>query len=174
MRDKIFYTICFGFILGVLLGTFVFIDLYLIFLFGIMALFLIIFFSFISKSKIGILLSIFILVFLLGILRFNFYNKNAPEFFESKVGQKVNFTGEIVDEPDISESNQKLIVLLNSGDISKRTVLGASLRTVLKNQKTKILITTGFEQDFKYGDKINLFGNLKKPENFMPRSGQRI
>ena len=37
---------------------------------------------------------------------------SAPSIFESQVGQKTSFSGEIVDEPTITENNQKLTVLL--------------------------------------------------------------
>jgi len=51
MRDKVFYTICFGFLFGVLLRSFLFIDLYLIILFGAISFALFLFFTLISKNN---------------------------------------------------------------------------------------------------------------------------
>ena len=157
MRDRVFYAICFGFVLGVLLRSFVFVDPYIVFLFFVISFFLILFFIFISKNKMGIIVSVFILMFSLGILRFHLNDKSAPYFFEKQVGQKVDFSGEIVDEPDVRENNQKLEVIAQN-----------------KQEKTEVLITTDFSQDFKYGDKINFSGKLQKPENFITDQGKEF
>ena len=126
-----------------------------------------IFFSFISSNKIGILVSVFVLVFSFGIFRFYLADKMAPQFFESQVEQKVNLSGQIIDEPDTRENGQKLEV-----EVVERTVLKGAQRTVLF--KTEILVTTDFEQDFKYGDKINFSGKLAKPENFITDQGKEF
>ena len=166
MRDKIFYLSIFGFALGVLLRTFVFINLYLVFLIAIISFFIMIFFSFIAKNKIGILVSVFVLVFSFGIFRFDLADKPAPQFFESQVGQKVDFSGQIIDEPDIRENGQKLTVApqgLALGSLKARPF-----------SATEILVTTDFEQDFKYGDQINFSGKLAKPENFITDQGKEF
>jgi len=157
MRDKIFFTACFGFIFCVLLRSFIFVDLNIVFLLILISFFLMIFFCFISKNKMGILISIFCLVFSFGILRFNNADKNLSEVFETQVGQKVSLFGEIIGEPDVRESNQKLDVLVQSG-----------------KDKTEILISTDFNQDFKYGDEISFSGNLAKPENFITDQGKEF
>ena len=149
MRDRIFYAACFGFIFGVLLRSFIFVDFYTIILFLILILALFIFFVFISKNKWGVLISIFILVFTFGVLRLHFSLSPAPSIFEAQVREKVSLTGIVLDEPDVREDNQKLTV-----------------KTELEKQKTKILITTSRDMDFKYGDEINFEGILKKPDNF--------
>ena len=157
MRDRIFYSICFGFILGVLLRSFVFVDSYLLILFSIISLALILFFNFISPNKWGIIACVFVLAFCLGILRFNAVSVSAPAFFESQVGQSVSLIGKIIDEPSIGENNQKLTV-----------------EVVELNAKTKILLSVEFEQDFKYGDEVNFSGKLEKPENFITDQGKKF
>ena len=102
MQDRIFYSICFGFIFGVFLRSFVVIDLYLAILLGGITFALILFFSLISKNKWGIIASIFLFVFVLGIWRFHVVDRPAP--------QVISMEGVIVDEPDIRENNQKLII----------------------------------------------------------------
>ena len=154
MRDRVFYTICFGFIFGVLLRSFLFVNLYFVILFAFLGSALIIYFSLV-KFKWGIIASIFLLSFSLGILRFHLVDVPNPVVFESQVGQKVSFSGEIIDEPNISENNQKLTV-----------------ETGLEKEKTEILVTANFDTDYKYGDKINFTGILKKPENFMTDQGK--
>jgi len=59
MRDRIFYAICFGFLLGVLLRSFILVNFYLtIWLVGISFL-LIFFYFYISKNRWGIIAGIF-------------------------------------------------------------------------------------------------------------------
>jgi competence protein ComEC len=175
MRDRIFYTICFGFLSGIFLRSFIFLNLYFVILFGIIACALFLIFlatpkrsegGSVSQNNWGILVSIFVLAFCFGIFRFHLADKPAPEVFEKQVGQTATFSGEIVDEPDIRPKDQQLTV-----EVFARTVLGEnSLRTVLA--KTKIIISADLDQDFKYGDEINFTGKLKKPENFLTDQGK--
>ena len=153
MQDRIFYAICFGFLLGVLLRSFVSVNLYLIILFGIIALVLILFFTFISQNSWGILISIFILMFSFGIFRFHSVDIANPNIFESQVGQKVTFSAEIIDEPNIRENNQQLIIKL---------------------PETKVLVIAGLEESYKYGDEIKVAGKLKKPENIITDQGKEF
>ena len=117
---------------------------------------LILYFSLV-KFKWGIIASIFVLAFSLGILRFHMVDVGALNVFESHVGEKVALTGEIIDEPDRREDNQKLTVEVSSGA-----------------DKTDILISTTLDVDYKYGDEINFEGTLKKPENFMTDQGKEF
>ena len=122
MQNRIFYVFCFGFVIGVLLRSFVFVNFYLTILFGIVAFAIILFHTFVSNSperlvsssragnKWGIVTGIFILAFSLGILRFQMADVPAPSVFESQVDQEISFSGKIIDEPTITENNQKLIL----------------------------------------------------------------
>jgi competence protein ComEC len=77
--------------------------------------------------------------------------------FESQVGDRVSFVGKIIDEPNIKENNQQLTVeVKDSDDIAE------------------ILLSTGLDTDYKYGDQINFSGVLKKPENFMTDTGKEF
>jgi competence protein ComEC len=155
MRDKIFYAVCFGFVLGVLFRSFVAVNIFTALFIAGVALTLILIFSFISKAKWGIVLGIFVLALSLGIFRFHFADSSAPKVYESQVGEKVALKGEVVDEPDLRENNQKLTIEVGSG-----------------SDKTKILATIGFGEDLKYGDEVSLEGTLKKPENFLTDQGK--
>jgi competence protein ComEC len=72
-----------------------------------------------------------------------------------QVGQKAEFSGIIIDEPDVRQNNQLLTVEIKS-----------------VNSKTEVLISADLDQDFKYGDVINFTGKLKKPENFLTDQGK--
>ena len=165
MQSRIFYATCFGFVLGVLVRSFPAVGgtppkaggVYIVLLLCIIAFGLFIFFTLISKLKWGVIVSIFIIAFSLGILRFQIADRPAPEIFESQVGQKISFTGEIVDEPDIRENNQKL-----------------TIETSISNTSTKILVSVGLGENLKYGDEIKFSGKLEKPENFLTDQGKEF
>ncbi len=155
MLDRIFYSACLGFILGVLLRSFVFINLQQVLLLGLVASGLVLFFSFISFHKWGAAVSVFFLLFSFGILRFHVADKPLPQIFESQVGQKVSLSGIIVDEPDVKETNKKITV-----------------QAKLEGEEIKILVTINQNNDLKYGDQINFSGKLEKPENFVTDQGK--
>lgn len=163
MKDKIFYTVCFGFLLGVLLRSFIFVNFHFNILLAVIALALFLFFGVISKNnwaclrRQGILASVFILTFCFGIFRFSLVDVPNPVIFESQVGDRVSFVGEIIDEPNIKENNQQLTVEVEEGD-----------------DITEILLSTGLDTDYKYGDEINFTGVLKKPENFITDTGKEF
>ena len=162
MQDRIFYGVCFGFVFGVFLRSLVFVNLYFTILLGIISFALFLFFLLISRSKWGIIASIFILAFCFGIFRFHIADRSAPFVFESQVGQKTSFAGKIIDGPDIRENNQKLTIEMSRLNLDSKT------------EKIKILATTNFGEDFKYGDEINFTGKLEKPENFITDQGKEF
>src|SRR3989338_6294117 len=157
MRDKIFHVVCFGFLFGVLWRSIVFVDLYFTILFSVISFALFLFFGFISKNKFGILISVFVLTFCFGIFRFHMVDVVNPPAFELQVGQKVSFSGEIVDEPNIKENNQQLTVLVTS-----------------RGWTSKILLSAGLDIDYKYGDSVEFSGILKKPGNFITDTGKEF
>ena len=157
MQGRIFYTACFGFVLGVLLRSFLFVNPYFSVFLLIVFFALLFFFILISKNKWGIIASIFFLAFSFGIIRFHIADVLKPQSFEQYVGKETSFSGKIVDEPDVRENNQKLIIKTQKGE-----------------EKTKILLSVGFEEDYRYGDEISFSGVLKKPENFITDQGKEF
>lgn len=161
MQDRVFYSICFGIILGVLIRSFlpaqagIFLNIYLVLLLSVIMVALFLFFTLISKNKWGIIFSVFILAFCFGIFRFNTVDVPAPVSFEIQVGQKVILSGEIIDEPSIKENSQQLQV-----------------ETKIGKDTTEILLSTGLDQNFRYGDQINFSGKLEKPDNFSTDQGK--
>ncbi len=157
MKDRVFYAICLGFLGGTLLRSFVFINIDIVYSFGLLAFFLLILFSLFFKSKWGVLISVLILTFTLGVFRFHLADDPNPEYFESKVGEKVTFEGFVVADPDIREDNQKITV-----------------ETSFMEESTKILLTVPLGEPIKYGDEISFGGKLAKPENFMTDTGKEF
>ena len=155
MKDKIFYTACFGFLLGVLWRSFFILDIYSVILFAVISLAVLAFFVFVSRNNPGIILAMFCLAVGMGAVRFGLADARPPILWESRVGEKVTLLGELVDEPSIREKNQQLVVELKEGD-----------------SRTKILLSAGLEEDYEYGEEINFTGTLKKPENFMTDTGK--
>lgn len=96
-------------------------------------------------------------LFVFVILFSNFYIKEPPQVFEKIVGQKLDFVGQIIEEPEIRENNQKLTVEIRKGE-----------------DKAKVLITTSLNDDFQYGEWIKWQGKLEKPENFITDNGKEF
>lgn len=161
MQDKIFYTVCFGFVFGVFARSFLVINLYFVILLGLIALALVFFFAFISKANLGILVSVFLFTFSIGIFRFDMVDVSRPAFFESQVEREVSLSGEIIDEPTVGENNQKLTVEINDTNSA-----------MAGNVSVRVLLSAELEEDYKYGDQINFEGKLKKPVNFITDQGK--
>ncbi len=167
MRDKVFYILCFGFLLGVLLRSFVFVNNYYVILFAVISIAVFLFFIFVSRNNWGILFCVLFIAFSFGIFRFHSVDAVNPTFFESNVGKKVSLLGQIIDEPNIKENNQQLTVFVTS-----RGWTSGSLD--VQPLFTKVLVSAGFDDDYKYGDAVKIEGVLKKPENFTTDTGKEF
>jgi len=157
MQDKIFYASCFGFLGGVFLRSFFNIDFYFAILIVFLVVSLFLFFWRISKNNLGMVVCIFAFMVSLGIFRFYFASNGDLEFFESKVGSRIEFAGEIMEDPEIRERSQKLIV-----------------STRHDTYKTKILLNANLDESFEYGDEVKVSGKLEKPENFVTDQGKEF
>src|SRR3989344_4685859 len=165
MRDRILYAICFGFVVGVLLRSFLFMDFYFVAVISVIFFFLILFFlarlSFSDGGSLfrrwAIIFSCFVFAFCLGVLRFHAADRLAPQVFESKVGENTTISGEIIDEPNIKENNQALTVEIKIGE-----------------EITRVLVTADIGGEYKYGDEIILQGKLEKPANFITDTGKEF
>ncbi len=153
-RNTLFYLVCFGFAAGVLWRSFLRVDWHTVVFIGLLYIFLILFFSIIVKRNLDVFISVFVLAFLFGILRFHMADTPAPQVFEAHVGQNVSVSGIIVDEPAKSESDVKL-----------------TLETNMEGPKTGIVIFSKQNDGYQYGDEIEVTGKLEKPKNFMTDQG---
>lgn len=96
---------------------------------------------------------IFILI-IFSLIRFVF-PKPEKSIFNEAVGKDVVFEGVIVDPPDIRINNQHLKIRPN-GD------------------KDNILVITGREKEFSYGDLVEVKGILSRPESFITDNGREF
>lgn len=156
MQDRIFYSICFGFTLGVLVRSFFIVNFSFVIFLSVVSCLLALVTHF-SKLRWGVTGAVFIFTIALGIYRFHVVDILPPEVFESRVGERVDLVGEVVDEPDIREYNQKLII-----------------ETEEEGEKTKVLVTVSLGGEFEYGDEVNFSGKLQKPENFITDTGKEF
>ncbi len=122
--------------------------------------FVLIFFNYFTKLKWGLIISVFVFAISLGVLRFDSVDQPTPQVFESQVGERINLHGEIVDEPDTRENNQKLII--KTKEVKENIV------------NIKVLATVDLGEDYKYGDEVNFSGKLQKPENFLTDQGKEF
>ena len=109
MRDKVFYSVCFG------------------------------------------------LILIFGVLKVLWFPILPPSYFENQVGEKVELSGLIVDDPEHKENNQKIVVQVKE-----------------EGYKTNILTTVPLGEGFKYGDSVIISGKLEKPENFITDTGKEF
>jgi competence protein ComEC len=100
-----------------------------------------------AEAKVAvILLSVFLFSFALGVLRYDFKDKRPVEDkLAGQVGQKVELTGIIIDEPNVKEKSAQLTVEVEG---------------------QKVLVSTGLLPVFKYGDEITARGKLEVPGNY--------
>lgn len=156
-----FYLYLGAFFVGVFLGTFFNINIFH-FVFALLVSLFLFFIAIFQKENFKKVfpLSIFILLFSLGLLRaFLFdFGRDLSEF-EFFVGQNVSMSGVIVDEVDKRENNQKItfeVSSLNSDGVQKGV---------------KVLATVNLYENLSYGDEIKIFGKLQKIENFENENG---
>lgn len=162
MKDRIFYSICFGFIFGVLLRSFlpaqagVFVNIYfIIFILGISCVVAI--FSHFAQLKWLTIVSIFIFSFSFGILKFHLAEVLPFRSYDGAIGARMETEGLIIDEPNVRENNQKLLI---EEDVS--------------GIHTKFLTTVPLGDEFHYGDLVTLSGKVEKPENFITDTGKEF
>ena len=160
---NIFYNIVAGFVLGIFLSSFYKIGFSFFLFLVILSILIFAFGKFFAKEKTTvILLAIFIFCFSLGILRYEI-KEIRPESTNllNLVGQKVVSKGVVIAEPNVKEQNVQLVVLADSV-----SALGQNTKV-----SEKFLVIASLFPEFKYGDLIEVEGNLEKPSNFSTDNG---
>jgi len=157
-NQRIFYSLVSGFTLGIFLDSFFKIGFSFFLFLLIFSVFLFFFGKFFAKEKTKIfLLTLFIFSFALGVLRYEIKDvkdsENKLNFF---VGEKTVLTGVITDEPNLKDKSNQLTIETNSVFSSQ-----SEFKTT-----GKVLVSTGLFPEYKYGDLIQVTGELEKPQNF--------
>lgn len=152
-KSKLFLICCVSFILGIALASFIpteFIQHDLIFFSAIVGLIsiLILFWSFLKKTRISL---VFVLIFLFFFLAFWRYSISLPQKTPDKIWyyneQFLELKGIVNKEPDTRATNQKLTIKSQS-------------------PKGKILVTANLYPAYEYGDEVKIKCDLKTPEAF--------
>jgi len=159
MKEKTFYIFIISFVLGVAFHSFFdFGFAFSFFLFGL-SFVLLLFYTLGRRTRTVLFVSLGILAYSLGLLRFDIANLNQGDpFLDTRIGMGTTYEGVIVDEPDERENSTRLTVRLEKADEEK--VSG------------KTLVITERFPTFSYGDRVTLSGNLEKPENFVNEQGR--
>ncbi len=101
-------------------------------------------FIFLKFPKFVLFAGLIFFAFGLGILRYEI-KETGSKALENQINQKISFQGTIIEEPEEKENYTRLIAEENK-------------------TKTKILIVSRRYPEFHYGDKIEIIGQLEKPE----------
>ncbi len=145
-----------GFVVAILISSFVSISRYVTLLIFLLALAFLFGEKIYSKkiSKEIFLLSIAFLSFGFGFLRYQYKDeRNINQAVESKLGEKVVLEGIITDEPE-RKDNVTRIIMLPDGS------------------KEKVLVNTDLYSHVSYGDRIEVSGKLQKPGNIKADDGR--
>lgn len=144
MNQKIIAVLVGGFLVGILLRSFV--DLG--WAFAGLFVFLGVIIYFVGHRMFNInfilLVSIFLIAISLGIARYEIKDIKVQNL-EDKIGSEVELQGIVIDEPDERENYTRLIIEI---------------------ENAKVLVYTEHYPEFIYGDGIKIGGELKKPKDF--------
>ena len=170
-RSQIFFYILLSFILGIFAGSFFDISKNVVLIAAVVCALLIAVFyrrgSRLLNPRLAFV-AFLTLFFLAGILRFNTVNSkthNLQKFAEAQENVidpqnrhpiKVAVYGYITSEPEVSGDKQRFVFFAKQ--------LSADPYVITLDDK--ILVTTQLYPQYRYGDKLKIYGQVKKPENF--------
>lgn len=154
--SKIFFYFCLSFIIGVFIASLLFAGQFFLFAAFILAI-IIIFISFLLKSKKAAVIGFCLLFFLFGVWRYQVFDlKIKNSGLKNYNDQNVVLAGKILTEPDIKENSVQLTI-----DVEKIEVGGEEIPI-----SGKLLVKTNKYPEYNYADRIKISGFLKTPEEF--------
>lgn len=155
---RIFTALCFSFLLGILVTSFLSINFcasWLIFLYTIPALILIGLFNYIFRMRSLALISFCFLSFFLAISYYSFIEwKNQREI---PFGQDIELTGKITQRTEIGPKYQKIILQIENSSL-------ADNENGLKN--AKIIVRAPVYPEYRFAEILAVKGKVTQPENF--------
>ncbi len=159
MLHKLFYIFTIGFVVGIAFRSFFdFGWSFTVFIIGLGCLL----YLFGTRSSKFSAIAIFFVAAGLGMLRFDFTDVSSEQFvLDKKVGQEILIEGIVIDEPDERENNTRIII---------EPIIESFGHSVSKY--SKILVTVDQYPVWRYGDKIQIEGELKMPKNFETDTGR--
>lgn len=166
MRDRLFFAVLFGFLGGVLIGSFLNVNLAFVF-FGasVVLVFLLVAVLHKEKKEFFILAAIAVLGLSIGFLRFYMKDVKQPkQTLDNFVEQNVSLSGIIEEEVEHRQSNQR--ILLSADKIMDK----GNEYPIHSN----ILISTDLYPEYAYGDRVVASGKLMIPKNFTTDAGKEF
>ncbi len=157
MRDNFLYVVLIGFLCGVAIDSLLkFSFIFCLYCF-LVSFLLFLTFTFLRKKFPSIFLfSVLVFCIFAGVTRHSFVaHPFTKDIFEDYVGEKIEISGILVDEPDVRESGMRLVVAPD-------------------DSKYKILVNVPLGNDFAYGDRVKISGLLELPENFETNTGREF
>lgn len=153
MDRYVLYSLIFGFGFGVFISSYQEIgNTYFLILFFSTLVILFSGFFFVKNKNIHIYASIFILSFILGAVRLQYYNLSKEHNFDGSLGESISLQGFYVDQ--------------SSSTASQRFVFEE------KNTKQKILVSTDMYPRYSFGNLLQVEGKLQSPQNFLTEQGK--
>lgn len=158
-KSKIFAIFLVSFLIGIFVAPLMVFDEFSFYVLSFALILFIIIAILLRKELIIAITAISLAIMILGIAYYGSYQeKNIPK--NLPIGQDVNFTGVVVQEPDIRPDKIKLTINVQNVENVKD----------VENEKNlisqKILVTLPRYPEYKYGDKLKIAGKLEKPEDF--------
>lgn len=170
-RSRIFFYILLSFIAGVFAGSFLDVSKNIVLIAVIVCALLIAVFYRRGSRFLNIrlaLVAFLALFFLAGILRFSTIDSrthNLQKFAEAQENIidsqnrhpiKVTIYGYITSEPEVSSDKQRFVFFAKKLNADPYAI----------DLADKILVTARLYPQYRYGDKLKIYGQIKKPENF--------
>ncbi len=170
-RSLIFFYLLISFILGVFAGSFFNISQSLVLTLALISGILIVLFYRKGSKMLNVriaLIAFLTLFFVLGALRFNTISSRQnvlsklPEASnqvidpEGKHPIRVSIIGYIDSEPEINGNSQRLVLFAKWLEAGSQVI----------QADERVLVTTKLYPEYHYGQKLNIFGELKEPQNF--------
>lgn len=166
MSNKIFLSIIFGFLTGVLIASAVTIGPAFVCGFGVLSIcFLVLgLWNFLPRIT-SLVIALFCIFISIGMLRF--YIKDISQLnhqLDNFVDQEVVIEGVIQSEVDVRESSQRLLVSADTLSFKGEDYL----------IEQHILVSTELFPKYRYGDRVSVDGKLETPENFVTDVGKEF
>ena len=138
-----------GFVVGVWLGSIIFLDYFVALFFVVTALLLLL----VRAPKLAIIFLIFVG---LGVARFHLADSGRASL-DNYLGKEVTIAGLVINPPKVGRSQQ--VVIRPEGELSRAG---------------NILVHLSAYPRYDYGDRVMVTGTLMKPQNFITKSGKEF
>lgn len=150
LADKLFYLTIVGFLAGIFFRSFFDIGVSFSLLFALVGTALAIC-SYIWNQRSVLLIGCVLLALGFGMLRYDVADRDSIRAkLATSIGTMVDLEGIIVDEPDIRESNTRLLLRATSDKVN-----------------VDILLTIPHEPRYAYGDRVTVSGKIERPRSFI-------